>query len=144
MYRATLIAPVPNVLLTMRSQAPEPVVITLDRTVDAPRTARSHVRAAVGAMADERVEDAMLLVSELVTNAVKYGGEGPVELVIARDDERVRFQVRDHGGTGPLPEIREPGKTGGGHGLRLVDSIADRWGVEHGSTIVWFELDVSA
>jgi anti-sigma regulatory factor (Ser/Thr protein kinase) len=93
-------------------------------------------------MGEERTEDAVLLVSELVTNAVKYGGEGPVEIVLIRERGRARFTVRDRGGTGPLPEIREPGRAGGGHGLRLVDSIADRWGVENGSTIVWFEFDL--
>ena len=117
-------------------------VVMLDRTVDAPRAARHHVRAVATALGDERAEDAVLLVSELVTNAVKYGGDGPIELLIAQPDADVRFAVRDSGGPGPLPEIREPGRRGGGHGLRLVDQIADRWGVEHGSTIVWFEFDV--
>ena len=48
--------------------------------------------------------------------------------------------MRDPGGPGALPVMREAGDAGGGHGLRLVDALADRWGVEHGSTIVWFEL----
>jgi anti-sigma regulatory factor (Ser/Thr protein kinase) len=116
-------------------------VVMLERTVDAPRVARDRVRAVATALGEERGEDAVLLVSELVTNAVKYGGDGPIELVIAQPDGNVHFAVRDKGGPGPLPEIREPGKRGGGHGLRLVDMIADRWGVEHGSTIVWFEFD---
>ena len=115
----------------------------LDRTVDAPRVARHHARKLALSLGDERTDDAVLLVSELVTNAVKYGGEGAIELAIARSGGRLRFAVRDKGGPGPLPEIREPGAAGGGHGLRLVDTIADRWGVEHGSTIVWFEFDLS-
>jgi hypothetical protein len=44
----------------------------------------------------------------------------------------------------PLPEMRPsnpPPHQGGGHGLRLVDLVADRWGVERGSTRVWFEID---
>ena len=114
-------------------------VVQLPRSSDAPRQARHLVRDFVP---PERVDDAMLLVSELVTNAVKYGGEGPVEIVVHRDGGRARFTVRDRGGPGPLPEIRTPGTAGGGHGLRLVDSISDRWGVEHGSTIVWFEFDL--
>ena len=47
-------------------------VLILDRTVDAPRAARDHVRA----LGIERTEDATLLISELVTNAVKYGPDG--------------------------------------------------------------------
>jgi anti-sigma regulatory factor (Ser/Thr protein kinase) len=117
--------------------------VVLDRTVDAPRAARAHVRraAAEAALGDARAEEAVLLISELITNAVKYGGAGPVELVMSRPENVLRFAVRDSGGPGPLPEIREPGRTGGGHGLRLVDGIADRWGVERGSTIVWFEFE---
>jgi anti-sigma regulatory factor (Ser/Thr protein kinase) len=116
-------------------------VVMLDRTTDAPRVARDYVRTVAVALGDARGEDAVLLVSELVTNAVKYGGDGPIELVIEQPRGNMRFAVRDPGGPGPLPEIREPGPRGGGHGLRLVDTIADRWGVEHGSTIVWFEFD---
>jgi hypothetical protein len=44
----------------------------------------------------------------------------------------------------PLPEMRPsnpPPHQGAGHGLRLVDLVADRWGVERGSTRVWFEID---
>jgi anti-sigma regulatory factor (Ser/Thr protein kinase) len=128
--------------MTRDSQTPEPIVLSLDRTVDAPRHARREIRTLTAELGEERTEDAELLVSELVTNAVKYGGDGPVEIVVRRHGGRARFTVRDRGGPGPLPEIREPGTAGGGHGLRLVDSISDRWGVEHGSTIVWFELDL--
>jgi len=128
--------------LTQDTPTPQPNVLSLDRTVDAPRRARDVIRALAAELGEERTEDATLLVSELVTNAVKYGGEGPVEIVVHRDGDHARFTVRDHGGPGPLPAIREPGTAGGGHGLRLVDSISDRWGVEHGSTIVWFEFDL--
>ena len=126
----------------MSSPSPtsDPIVVTLDRTVDAPRIARDRVRAVAGGV--ERAEDAVLLASELVTNAVKYGGEGPVELHLGHSDQGLRVAVRDRGGPGGLPVMRETGDSGGGHGLRLVDVIADRWGVEHGSTIVWFELDL--
>jgi anti-sigma regulatory factor (Ser/Thr protein kinase) len=115
-------------------------VLILDRTVDAPSAARQHVRR----LAVDRTEDATLLVSELVTNAVKYGPvDGEIRLIIDQHATRTRFTVHDPGG-GPLPQMRSassPLHEGGGHGLRLVDSIADRWGVERGSTRVWFELD---
>ena len=118
-----------------------PATLTLDRTVDAPRVARERMREVAHGM--DRADDAVLLVSELVTNAVKYGGEGPVELHLERTDGQLRISVRDRGGTGPLPAMRDAGDGAeGGHGLRLVDVLADRWGVEHGSTIVWFEFDL--
>ena len=93
----------------------------------------------------ERTDDAILLVSELVTNAVKYGPEhGEIRLIVAETDSTMRVTVHDTG-AGPLPEMRPRDRLpheGGGHGLRLVDRVADRWGVERGSTRVWFELDL--
>jgi anti-sigma regulatory factor (Ser/Thr protein kinase) len=114
------------------------------RTVDAPRVARARVRDLEDLLGPERTEDATLLVSELVTNAVKYGPEeGEIRLIVGRDGATTRFTVHDPG-AGPLPEMRpsdSPPHQGGGHGLRLVDMVADRWGVERGSTRVWFEID---
>jgi len=117
--------------------------LILERTVDAPRRARARVRELEPLLGPERTEDATLLISELVTNAVKYGPEdGEIRLIIATDEITTRFTVHDPG-AGPLPEMQvadTPAHVGGGHGLRLVDSLADRWGVERGSTRVWFEL----
>jgi len=117
-------------------------VLSLERTTDAPREARGRVRNLSHVIGPDRVEDATLLVSELVTNAVKYGPEHEaIKLIIRSDGGRVRFTVHDLG-LGPLPEMRQADDpTPGGHGLRLVDAVADRWGVERGSTRVWFELD---
>jgi anti-sigma regulatory factor (Ser/Thr protein kinase) len=113
-------------------------VLTFDRGTDAPRRARRQVRDLV---APERVDDATLLVSELITNAVKYGPEEQIRLIVSDDGTRTRFTVHDLG-LGPLPEMRaEDDPAPGGHGLRLVDAVADRWGVERGSTRVWFELE---
>jgi anti-sigma regulatory factor (Ser/Thr protein kinase) len=116
-------------------------VLTLERTPDAPREARNRVRT-LRSLEPDQVEDAVLLVSELVTNAVKYGPEDEaIRLIITADDRRTRFTVHDLG-LGPLPEMRDQTDPApGGHGLRLVDSLAHRWGVERGSTRVWFELD---
>ena len=113
-------------------------VLTFDRTSAAPREARQRIRE----VTKHRVDDATLLVSELVTNAVKYGPEeGQIRLIVGEDGERTRYTVHD-AGLGPLPEMRaQDDPEPGGHGLRLVDAVADRWGVERGSTRVWFELD---
>jgi anti-sigma regulatory factor (Ser/Thr protein kinase) len=120
-------------------------VLNLERTTDAPRQARARVRCLEAELGRERTDDATLLISELVTNAVKYGPEeGEIRMIITRDGVRLRFTVHDPG-AGPLPEMRpsdSPPHEGGGHGLRLVDKVADRWGVERGSTRVWFEMDL--
>ena len=117
-------------------------VLTLDRTSRAPSQARGCVSVLRDLIGPERTEDATLLVSELVTNAVKYGPEGEsIRLIVEADGRCTRCTVHDLG-VGPLPEMRaEDDLAPGGHGLRLVDAVADRWGVERGSTRVWFELD---
>ena len=116
-------------------------VLTLQRTTDAPREARRWIRAMPDVVGPARVEDATLLVSELVTNAVKYGPEHEaIELIVNSDGDRTRFTVHDLG-LGPLPEMRDVDDSApGGHGLRLVNAVAERWGTERGSTRVWFEL----
>ena len=120
-------------------------VLTLRRTVGAPREARERIRRQTATLGPERTEDAVLLVSELVTNAVKYGPEhGEIRLIVGADDQRVRVTVHDTG-AGPLPAMRPLERLphqGGGHGLRLVEKVSDRWGVERGSTRVWFEFDL--
>jgi anti-sigma regulatory factor (Ser/Thr protein kinase) len=90
---------------------------------------------------DGQLETLRLLVSELVTNAVRHGGhDEPVEIHAMWNSE-VRVEVVDHGnGFSPAPragELDEPG----GFGLFLVGRLADRWGVETDSaTRVWFVL----
>ena len=60
-------------------------VLTLDRTATRPGEARDCVRAR--SISPTRTDDATLLVSELVTNAVKYGPEdGEIRLIIDQDD----------------------------------------------------------
>ena len=104
--------------------------------------ARSKVCEAIDpGLADGTSETLRLLVSEVVTNAVRHGPDGqPVELHVRWNSE-VRVEVCDRGdGFTPTPRIGaldEPG----GFGLYLVGRLADRWGVEtnHGTT-VWFVL----
>ena len=116
------------------------LTLHLERDHEAPARARTMVRGLRPLLGAERTEDATLLVSELVTNAVKYGS-GPVELhVEADEDRRGRFTISDAGG-GDTPALRETGGSkSGGYGLHLVDRIADDWGVRHASMHVWFEL----
>jgi anti-sigma regulatory factor (Ser/Thr protein kinase) len=90
---------------------------------------------------DGQLETLRLLVSEVVTNAVRHGSASqPVELS-AHWNSEVRISVCDHGdGFTPQPRmgaLDEPG----GFGLYLVGRLADQWGVEtHDGTTVWFVL----
>ncbi len=89
--------------------------------------------------------DLLLLVTELVTNAVRHGNggsEGTVDLGMRIAAGRIRVDVA-HPGSGFTHEIAAPSRgEAGGWGLYLVDRIADDWGIEgsNGSTSVWFVL----
>jgi anti-sigma regulatory factor (Ser/Thr protein kinase) len=94
------------------------------------------------------LEDIRLLVSELVTNAVRHAGGargGEVALDVTLDSERLRVEVADPGaGFEPQPRDDEMTRPGG-WGLYLVDRIADRWGVVRNHlNRVWFEIDGAA
>jgi anti-sigma regulatory factor (Ser/Thr protein kinase) len=98
--------------------------------------------------ADGRERDVRLLVSELVTNAVRHANLAPgdaILLVIDLEDSILRVEVHDPGGgfvpRAPAPDPARPS----GWGLYLVEELADRWGVEtQVGTRVWFELDRAA
>jgi anti-sigma regulatory factor (Ser/Thr protein kinase) len=88
--------------------------------------------------------DALIVVSELVTNAIRHGGaRSPADEVgvhAALRDAALRLEVTDPGpgfepgGHGPRPD--------GGYGLHLLDRLATRWGVTGGDPVtVWVELD---
>jgi anti-sigma regulatory factor (Ser/Thr protein kinase) len=91
----------------------------------------------------KRAVDAALLVSsELVTNAYRHG-QGEIELRVGVSKDRVRIEVIDHG-CGEAPAVREqPGDEAGGWGLRIVDQLALQWGVFEGTTHVWADVAVS-
>jgi anti-sigma regulatory factor (Ser/Thr protein kinase) len=84
-----------------------------------------------------------LLTSEVVGNAVRHAGPlSPTSKIVfhARmSDDHVRVEVADHG-PGFDPEIRHDTS---GFGLRLIDKLASRWGVERTARgcRVWFEVD---
>lgn len=89
--------------------------------------------------------DAMLVASELVTNAVTHSGAGPRDLIevrVSRGAEGLTISVRDPGISGKRAEI--PGRADiamGGLGLRVVEAIALRWGADRGDGYcVWAEL----
>jgi anti-sigma regulatory factor (Ser/Thr protein kinase) len=86
--------------------------------------------------------DVVLLVSELVTNSVKYGAEGDLKLLIqAPEPRRLRIEVINEGASFEPKRRSRPATEPGGWGLHLVETLADRWGVHAGSTHVWFEID---
>jgi anti-sigma regulatory factor (Ser/Thr protein kinase) len=114
-----------------------PITVMLPRDSSAPRRARALLREHADGLDPERLETAILLVSELVTNAVLHG-TGEIRLIIELDDSEARFAVADEGeGT---PVVRDEPGPDGGWGLRLVGQLAARWGVLEQRTQVWFEV----
>ena len=115
----------------------------LSVTPEAAAEAR-HALAGIS-LSDGRERDVRLLVSELVTNAVRHANLTPgdvILLVIDVQDRRLRVEVHDPGGgfvpRAPAPDPARPS----GWGLYLVAELADRWGVDSDErTLVWFELD---
>lgn len=91
---------------------------------------------------DGRLDLLVLLVSELVTNAVAHA-DPPVVLRVHVDEERTRVEVTD--GVRDVPVVRAPPPTAlGGRGVMFVDRLASSWGTseEEGEAAkaVWFEL----
>lgn len=87
----------------------------------------------------ETLDDARLLISELVTNSVQHGGGDSIIVHIDGDlPDVLRCEVIDDG-CGFVPRARAD-RVVGGWGLDLVEQIAASWGVREGSTHVWFEL----
>jgi serine phosphatase RsbU (regulator of sigma subunit) len=89
------------------------------------------------------LDDALLLATELTTNAVVHAGTD-IMVQIDADEASVTVTVRD-GRRHELPELDTtsgPTLATGGRGLLLVDRIADRWGTIHDENgkSVWFEL----
>jgi serine phosphatase RsbU (regulator of sigma subunit)/anti-sigma regulatory factor (Ser/Thr protein kinase) len=97
----------------------------------------------------DRLYDLQLLVSEVVTNAVRHGGARKGEHVdfrIALTSDQVRLEVRDPGpGFHDVTPELPASDRGGGYGLYLVDLFADDWGVNGSEgTCVWFEVPLTA
>ena len=117
------------------------MTLELAREAEAPREARDAVTGFDPGLPEEREQAAQLLISELVTNAVKYGGSGAVRVELAAGPKEFRAEVVDQGSGFDAP-VRDTSdlKTPGGWGLHLVEQLSDRWGAHEGSTHVWFEL----
>jgi anti-sigma regulatory factor (Ser/Thr protein kinase) len=123
---------------------------TLELWYSGAPSAAAAARRVVGSLDDHfdvtRLDDVLLLVTELVTNAIRHAGvdeEGSVGLDVSVTPGVLRVEVSDPGPGFEQLEHPEPDlDRTGGWGLFLVDQLADRWGVKHEvGTRVWFEMD---
>lgn len=119
--------------------------LRLPATPQAARRARRFIAdfCAAARLPDDMCQNAALLVSELVTNAVIHGRTSAT-IEVHRPADTLRIAVRDDNpllpARGELPDLSAES----GRGLLIVSMLADNWGVEvtdHGKS-VWFELGV--
>ena len=109
------------------------------------RQARHFVAGTIGGKYRQH-DTALLLTSELVTNAVEHSKSGrpggTLDLVISATCAALLISVTDQGPVAGLPAISAPPGGTSGNGLVLVDSLSDGWGYRHdgGRTTVWFRL----
>jgi anti-sigma regulatory factor (Ser/Thr protein kinase) len=90
-----------------------------------------------------------LVVSEVVSNAVRHGAapDDEIRLAVTPKDGYMCVQVTDLGpGLIPRPGVMGPQDDDGGFGLFIVETLTRRWGVtrEEKTTRVWFEIDFTA
>ncbi|MEW2301058.1 ATP-binding protein [Streptomyces sp. NPDC006655] len=98
---------------------------------------------------DEARDNAVLVTSELVTNAIVHSAGRRIVCRVQASDDRVRIEVEDQNGgfTLPAPRQARPDEQNG-RGLFLVDALSLDWGVQvgpEGSTarVVWAELSTA-
>lgn len=112
----------------------------------APRLARGVVAQCLGErVATPVLENAKLLMSELVTNSVRHSGVQAGDGLVVRvrlSQDTCRLEVEDPGHEGMIA-TRPPNMLGGGMGLNLVEMLSEHWGVVRGTdgpTRVWAQL----
>ncbi len=108
------------------------------------RTARGFAAGCLAHVDPEVSEDAVLIVSELVTNCVRHAA-ADFTVVVETRGGHLRIEVSDAGGGWPVvrhPDRDEPT----GRGLQIVKALSDDWGVDHrrSRTTVWFQMRTSA
>lgn len=127
------------------SDGPLAASLRLLAELDAPAQARAFVRdfCSASGFPPDFCDTSVLLVNELVKNAVIHGRSGPI-VEIQRVEGGLRFGVYD--ANPMLPSQRLPSlEAESGRGLQLLGALADTWGIKphsSGGKYVWFDLFV--
>jgi anti-sigma regulatory factor (Ser/Thr protein kinase) len=113
------------------------------RDIDGPGNARTWVAESFDTELDVLVLEAVqLIVSELVTNAIRHA-HGQIELCVAVADRVVRIEVSDESPGSEAVKLPLDDTLGSnGRGLRLVEAFSKAWGCDIGShrKVVWAEV----
>lgn len=124
-------------------RSPDACYLDLSATAHPVTSARQQAEAALTRWhaGTALTEDAVLVVCELVANAVLHGGGASGLTLVSLDDSTVRVEVSDGSRTTPAPRQPNRGRPGG-HGLRVVRALCRSWGTAphpRGKT-VWAEI----
>lgn len=126
----------------VRNEPATPVAVTLPATAGASAQARRLVDEAVTAwgVSPEVAEDAALVVTELVSNAVDHA-TGPLELTVSRTPDGLRVEVADQSPAMPQPRPVQV-DSARGRGLIIVAALSRDWGTSPRAVgkAVWAEL----
>jgi anti-sigma regulatory factor (Ser/Thr protein kinase) len=118
--------------------------IRLRPSPQAAAEARRSFEALRPAVPDRIVDEAILLVSEIVSNSVRHAGlddRDAIEVHVRGTGSAVHVDVSDPGPGFDVERLPHPG-IDSGWGLQLLARLSTRWGVERGDmTRVWFELE---
>jgi|SRR5947209_18275715 len=113
--------------------------------VTAPARARRALSELRGPLGNGRYPDIELMLSELISNALRHGQHGgglSIRLQIDALPALVRVTVGDDGLGFEPPALVANVEGADGRGLLIVDRLSDRWGVDaQAPTSVWFEVD---
>jgi anti-sigma regulatory factor (Ser/Thr protein kinase) len=117
----------------------------LAATAQAPGLARRATHEALAAWQVADLEEtAVLLVSELVTNAVRHARTGGTAVVLRLETTGSWLRIEVHDADPRMPQPRTPDQLdGSGFGFVLLEALADKWGVREATIgkAVWAELD---
>ena len=119
---------------------PYEAAFELPPTADSIGRARGIIRDLDADLPGDVVDDAELLVSEVVTNAIRHGGP-LIKLSLLVDDHGLTIRVYDGARTMPVP--RHPDvDVPSGRGLQIVEQVASAWGIvlEPTGKTVWFRV----
>ena len=123
-----------------------PAQLWFPGTASAVSQARRFVAGAIGD-GFPALDDVLVLVSEVASNAVKHtasGDGGAFEVAVRMTGGSVRVEIGDQGSASE-PRLADDGPADaptGGRGLRIVDSLAAKWGHagDELGRVVWFEV----
>jgi hypothetical protein len=116
--------------------------LDLDRTADAPRRAREALRS-IDDHDGHRLDDVLLATTELVANALVHTS-GPIQLSAwSASRDRWRVEIDDVDRHAGAVRVRDALPGWHGWGLRILDAVATRWGVDETECgkRCWFEID---